>query len=218
MLLAGVGQAQANGPAERLFVDRFERFNDGVTWDDGYYNGAWRTVFTGYGKVGIGVDGSKVIRQRPMASTAYNETHASLVVSTERFGDVDLRARMRTVRQLRQNDAPKMWETAWLLWHYADNKHFYYLVLKPNGWELGKEDPAYPGAQRFLATGSERKFPVGRWYEVRVVHVGNQVTVFVDGEELVRFTDTERPYRGGAIGLYNEDAEVVFDDIIVRAP
>ena len=28
-------------------------------------------------------------------------------------------------------------------------------ALKPNGLELGKEDPAYPGAQRFLVTLSQ---------------------------------------------------------------
>ena len=203
---------------QRLLVDRFERFTAGTSWDDGTYNGTWRTVFTGYGSVGIGVDGSKVITQKPQVSTSYNETHASLVTSTATFTDVNLTARMRTVRQLRTGDAPKPWETAWLLWNYTDNYHFYYIVLKPNGWELGKEDPAYPGAQRFLATGSDKTFPVGKWYTVNVVQVGNRMTVSVDGEELVSFTDNERPYRGGGIGLYNEDAEVAFDDIIVKAP
>ena len=31
-----------------------------------------------------------------------------------------------------------------MLWRFLDDNHFYYLVLKPNGWEIGKADPAYP--------------------------------------------------------------------------
>jgi hypothetical protein len=121
---------------------------------------------------------------------------------------------MRTVRQLRTGSAPNPWEAAWALWHYTDNEHFYYVILKPNGWELGKEDPAYPGAQRFLATG-ESPFPIGPTYTVRVRQIGNVTTVWADGRQLVSFTDNERPYRSGAIGLYNEDAEVEFDGVSV---
>ena len=69
------------------------------------------------------------------------------------FTDIDMTTTLGTVRQVRNGPA-NPWEVAWLLWHYTDDQHFYSIVLKPNGWELGKEDPAYPGAQRFLATGA----------------------------------------------------------------
>jgi hypothetical protein len=111
-------------------------------------------------------------------------------------------ANILTRHQLR-TPVPNPWEVAWVLWHYTDDTHFYYLALKPNGWELGKEDPAYPGAQRYLATGSDRKFPIGSWYSTTIVQRGAVIT----------FTDGQRPYRSGHAGLYNEDADVRFDRI-----
>lgn len=187
----------------------------GVLWRDGQTYGAWRSDFNGYGATKVRVLDQRVLSQRPKAATRPSQTHASLVTTRRRFGTIDVSAQLRTVRQLRTGSRPNPWEVAWVLWNYRDNVHFYYLVLKPNGWELGKEDPAYPGAQRFLATGSG-SFPVGRWHGVRIRQVGNVITVWADGVRLTRFRDTERPYLTGRVGLYNEDAEVHFRRIVVR--
>ena len=205
------------GPSDVAFSDDMEGFGVTRGWVDGGRYGGWVDVFNGYGWAGIDVDGSKVLAAAPAASTRPDETHAALIRSGATFGDIDVTVRMKTVRQLR-TPQPNSWETTWFLWHYADNVHFYYLVLKPNGWELGKEDPAYPGAQRFLATGSSPTFPVGRWNSVRVRQVGNTMAVDVDGVPLASFVDNERPYTGGAIALYSEDAEVRFDDVVVKRP
>jgi hypothetical protein len=120
---------------------------------------------------------------------------------------------MRTVEQLRAVD-PNPWEVAWFVWSFKDSVHFYYMALKPNGWELGKADPSYPGAQRFLATGSSR-FPIGVWHNLRVRQVGNVATIWANGERLIRYQDVERPYLKGRIGLYNEDASVQFRRVVV---
>lgn len=197
------------------FSDNFEGYGANESWADGSSHGGWRSVFNGYGTMGTTVDGSKVLTQSPQASTSSGETHASLAVTTQSFGDIDMTMRVRTVRQLR-TPTPNAWETAWVLWDYSDNTHFTYLALKPNGWELGKEDSAYPGAQRFLASGADRKFPVGAWYTVRVRKIGSTVTVWVDGTQLTAFTDSERPYLSGSVGIYNEDAEIHADDVSVR--
>jgi hypothetical protein len=122
---------------------------------------------------------------------------------------MSIEVRMRTTRQLRRPQ-PNPWEVGWLLWHYQDDTHFYYLALKPNGWELGKEDPAYPGNQRYLATGSSPDFALGRWYVVRVSQHGPAIGVTVDGKSLVRVTDTQDPYLSGRVGLYAEDASATF--------
>jgi hypothetical protein len=45
---------------------------------------------------------------------------------------------MWTERRLR-GDRANPWDAAWLVWRYTDDQHFYYLVLKPDGFELGKE-------------------------------------------------------------------------------
>lgn len=195
--------------------DGFGSLPVGPEWQDGHAYGGWRSQFDGWGTTAVkDVAGRPVLSQRPRPATQVDGTDASLVTSTREFGDLDLRVRLRTVDQLRTPE-PNPWEVAWVIWHYTDNTHFYYLALKPNGWELGKEDPAYPGAQRFLATGSTPRFPVGAWYDVRVRQVGDATTVWVDGLRLTAHRDTERPYRRGAVGLYNEDADVQFRDVSV---
>ncbi|MCA6091783.1 calcium-binding protein [Streptomyces sp. SCA3-4] len=180
-------------------------------WAEGSVHGPWRSVFDGHGE-NIGRHDGLALSPKP--SQVPEETHAGLIVSTQQYTDVDYRARMRTVAQLR-TPKPNPWEVPWLVWGYMDPEHFYYITLKPNGWELGKRDPAYPGGQRFLATGSER-FPVGKWSDVRVGQRGARMEVSVDGRGLVAYEDKERPYLRGNVGAYTEDARVVFSDMSAR--
>ena len=130
-------------------------------------------------------------------------------------GDLTLQVAATTSRQLRVGSAPQPWEVAWVLWHYVDNSHFYYFIPKPNGWELGKADPAYSGAQRFLATGTTPAFALGTWHQITVTQSGQTIQVSANGMPVVTFTDRERPYSSGRIGLYSEDAEVYFDNVSV---
>jgi hypothetical protein len=216
------------GPAylgDVLFAEDFESLQLDTNWSEGAQYGQWNTVYTGFGTVGIENDQTNVLMESPKAATTPGESHAALVVSVPTFGDLDLTVQMKTVMQLRTNSnspfngasAPNPWEVAWLLWHYTDNVHFYYIALKTNGWELGKEDPNYNGNQRFLTSGSVG-YPPGVWNTVRVRQVGNSITVFVDGAQLTSFVDDERPYTSGSIGLYTEDAYVHFDNVMVSNP
>nr|WP_237519326.1 DUF1080 domain-containing protein [Streptomyces sp. HUCO-GS316] len=177
-------------------------------WADGSTHGRWFSVFNGHG-TNAGDDDALTLSPSPAEDPG--TTHAGLVVSTTSYADLRYDARMRTERQLRDPD-PNPWEVPWLVWAYTDPEHFYYITLKPNGWELGKRDPAYPGGQRFLATGHET-YPVGRWYAVRVEQRGAVLVVRVDGKRLVTFTDTERPYTAGKVGAYTEDATVSFEGL-----
>jgi hypothetical protein len=216
----GTGSGSDGGttsPPPSLFSDNFEALPIGMDWADGSAHGAWTDVFNGFGTVGIEQAETHVLGQVPQVSTSAGETHSSLVTTNQSFGDLDLTLRMKTVAQLRTSQ-PNPWEVAWVFWHYTDNVHFYYLSLKPNGWELGKEDPAYPGAQRFLANASSPSFPVGMWNTVRVRQVGNSMSVYANGQLLTTFVDSERPYLSGSIGLYNEDSHAQFDDVQVQAP
>lgn len=98
-----------------------------------------------------------------------------------------LSANIVTTAQLRNKDntpptkdnptsEPNPWEVGWLLWCFSpdpthpydpsptsnSNFRFYALVLKPNGWEVSKQDPSYKGGQRFLKSNDAkdpRKFP-----------------------------------------------------------
>lgn len=96
-------------------------------------------------------------------------------------------ANIVTTAQLRNKDntpptpqnptsEPNPWEVGWLLWCFSpdpthpydpsptsnSNFRFYALCLKPNGWEVSKQDPSYKGGQRFLKSNTDtdpRKFP-----------------------------------------------------------
>lgn len=195
--------------------------------------GAWTGVYTG-GELGVEVDGSRVHFQKSRPSKRPGETHADMVVSSHVFdGDIDVQVRIKTVAQLRQGSAPNPWEVAWFGWGYQRAEQFYYFVGKPNGWELGKvddsrRDPAgpecdwpayrncrYRGAQRFLATGNAPTFPVGTWYQLRVVQSGSTIEVFVNGKKLTAFTDDDNVLSRGRLVLYNEDSWARFDDLQV---
>jgi hypothetical protein len=212
LLLAGVGAAAVR-PETIGFADTAVD----LPWQPGNWYGPWYSVYTGYGvtRVVRTPSGSHALSLSPRAAAKPDETYAALVRTRRRWGDLDFRARVRSVAQLR-TPSPNPWETAWVLWHYGGRARFYSFVPKPNGWELGKEDPAYPGSQRYLATSATPKFPLGRWYTVRVRQQGATMTVWVDNRRIVTFTDRERPYRSGPIGLYTEDASVLFGAVTVR--
>ena len=203
---------------EMLLADGFETLDPGEQWRDGQRYGQWRADYAGYGTTTIVAgDGRHQLSMSPGVASDANTTHGSLVTTLKQFDDIDLTAQLQTERQLRPQD-PNPWEVAWLVWHYADDHHFYSIVLKPNGWELGKEDPDYPGSQRFLATGTTPLFPIGQLHTVRVRQVGNEINVWANGILLTTYKDTERPYGRGSIGLYSEDAHVYFDSVVVRRP
>lgn len=221
--LAAIGSRQpddeaveSNPDAEQsVLVENFETYRAGRPWRDGDRHGHWRAVYDGYGTTRISTEGGHRLTMSPRSASDPEVTHGGLVTTVKEFDDVDVTIQMRTVRQLRSG-APNSWEVAWLLWHYTDDLHFYSIVLKPNGWELGKEDPAYRGAQRYLATGDTPMFPIGEQHTVRVRQVKNSVTVWANGKLLATYTDNERPYSRGRIGLYTEDAQVAFDGVVVR--
>ncbi|MDO4899620.1 hypothetical protein [Actinomyces sp.] len=174
----------------------------------------WRLVFDGYGAASCN---SQTVTLSPAVATRADETHAGLATSetvTVEAGRVTVcRATLLTRKQLRRGGAPNPWEVAWLLWSYQDNDHFYALVLKPNGWEVSKQNPAYPGKQQFLASGATPDFAVGRTYQVTVrvdtTASGEVVTdIAVDGEDLVTISDTDAPYSFGPVAAYTEDAAI----------
>jgi hypothetical protein len=187
---------------------------DAGLWTEGSRHGRWRTVFTGFGTV-TGEDTQVTLTPQPPEDGS-TSTHAGLVVTQDSYAEVTISARIRTRQQLR-SPAPNPWEVGWLIWHYTGPERFYALALKPNGWELTKQDPSYPGGQRFLATGTSSAFPVGQWHEVSVVQLGSVIKVSANGRQLASFTDAERPYLAGRVGLYTEDAQVDFTDVQINS-
>jgi hypothetical protein len=216
LITAGIFSFLIFGGSEfaRELNDNFESYKT-ETWKENNDEGNWHLQFNGYGKTGVEKEGlNKVSYLMPKTAGSGNETHSSLITSIKNFSDIDLSLRMKTIEQLRSSK-PNPWETGWITWNYKDLTHFYYFILKTNGWELGKEDPAYPGAQRFLKTGAKPSLKIGVWNDIRVIQQGAGISVYVDGKLVTTFTDTERPYTDGKIGLYGEDAHVMFDDVVV---
>lgn len=178
----------------------------------------WLTAFNGYGSTSVaGTGAALAVSVAPERAAAASTSHAALVVTARSYGDLALTLRLRTDQQLRTGPAghPNPWEVAWVLWHYTSDDRFYALTLEPTGWELSKQDPSYPGGERFLASGLAPRFPPGTTYTVGVTQVGNQITVSADGRLLARYTDRSDPYTGGAVGLYTEDARATFDHIAI---
>lgn len=171
----------------------------------------WQTIFTGYGQVKIHREN---ILLKPKSSVVANETHAALVVGPKRQNPIKYQISVKTLSQLRKKSQPNPWEVGWVIWHYSDNEHFYYFILKPNGWELGKRDPAYSGGQRFLATGSKKIFPINKKYAIKIIQQKKQIKVYLGKKLIVKYQDQESPYQNGRIGVYAEDAKVRYSDII----
>ncbi len=176
----------------------------------------WYSVFNGYGRTTLtGSGAQQVITLSPGQAPSRSDTHAALVLTKAWYQDFVAVTQVRTVRQLRRGAAgrPNPWEVGWVVWHYTSNRRFYALTLEPTGWVLSKQDPAYRGSERFLASGRFPRFRVGVPHRVGIVQLGNQITVSADGHRLTQFTDTQQPYLSGGFGVYSEDSEARFTHI-----
>lgn len=213
-----IATVPAGAATSAPFTESFAWAKAGTPWNEGQSYGRWQDIYNGHGRVTRSNDprlGSD-LSLTPAVATSRSATHSALVISQTSFGNATTSLSVRTLGQLRKGTTPNPWEVGWVLWHYRDTRHFYYLLLKPNGWEFGKRDPGYPGGQRFLATGRTR-FPVGSWNSVSIRQVGGAITVSANGHPLASRVDGQRPYLSGRLGLYTEDASAVFTRISVRS-
>jgi hypothetical protein len=173
------------------------------------YGPNWYLGYNGYGTVSASARDTKFVLE-PRTSTTPSQTHAAVVLSTKTYRNLNYTVKLTTNRQLRRNSRANSWEVGWFLWDYTDDNHFYYLLLKPNGWELGQENPHYAGDQRYLLTKSTPTYRIGHQYTVRIVQSGATIKAYVDGKLLLTYTDTKHPYYSGHIGLYDEDSVTEF--------
>ncbi len=193
-------------------VENFSSYTQNLCFPDGTTFGQWTSTYNGYGCTQIKTASSQTyLDESPKASTSASETHASLVLGQSHSGPIAFNTLLTTFKQLRTGSAPNPWEVAWVVWNYTDDNHFYYFTPKTNGWELGKEDPAYPGSQRFLADSSSPSYPIGPWYKISIFQdSNNKISAYVNDQLITTFTDTQTPYTSGRPGFYNEDSHVGF--------
>lgn len=173
----------------------------------------WQIVYTGYGTVQIE---NGQLMMAPKAATQASETHAPLVVAGDTaWKDYIFSVKINTTKQLRTGSTPNPWEVGWVIFRYVDAQNFYYFINKPNGIELGK---LVAGQQKFLYTAGTPKLTIGQWNNYKVTLKGNNIKITIDGTQVVNFTDTTASsFLNGKIGLYNEDAKVYYDDVVVTA-
>jgi predicted small lipoprotein YifL len=210
------GADQGDTPDARQatsFSENWTELSTAGLWGEGDVYGRWTDQWNGYGSISVvgATAGGDALALAPLAATPAD--HSALVTTSVPLTTFSAAVTLTTLQQL--SASPNPWEVGWVLWGFSDNTHFYAFTPQPNGWELSKEDPAYAGSQRFLATGSSPKFPVGATYTVAIVQAGATMTLSVNGTQIVQFTDKERPYLSGNLGLYTEESLVQYGAITV---
>jgi hypothetical protein len=169
-------------------------------------NGAWTSWW------GTTSTANGVYRLSSQPPTSPSETHSALLTSTASWGDGTLAYTATTLQQLRQGSAPNPWEVAWSMFRFRDLQDYYYFILKPNGFELGKKQGS--DAQVFLVTGPTPRLQIGRSNRIVISAIGARIRVSVDGVQVLDYTDPQ-PLGAGSVGLYEEDASVQFDHLSV---
>jgi hypothetical protein len=185
-------------------------------------NGEWKNVYSGYGSTGVkAVDGRIVFYLSPMASTSAAQTLAALVKSTDKFCDFSMQVDMNTVKPLRKGSPANTWEVGWLFFRYTDTFHYYWLLVKPNGIELGKKDcdtcsdPVE--GQKYLVTKSTPTLKFNTWNKVKVDMIGNNIKVYWNGNLVIDYVDRAMSPKlaSGNIAMYSEDAYVLYNGMAV---
>ena len=205
--------------------DDFENYGT-YTLSDGQTspNGKWHVAYTGFGSVGVQQDpntGNHYFFEQPKTATSRSETHASMVLTTQQYSDFEMDIDAKTVAQLRQNNSPNPWETAWIFWHYTDEFHYYALTLKTNGIQIEKKDNNNhdDSAEIYLKFSNAPKLELDNWVHIKLRVIGTHITLWADGNQVLDFTDkipSSDVMSSGNIGLYNEDAKVNFDNVSIK--
>lgn len=203
ILVASLGlfpiATQALDSSQIILADRF----DTTLW-------RWKIL---WGKVAIvKTNGNQVLSLSSTRPIRPNQTFSALAISRKTASNFSYTVTTKTVKHLRLNNSPNPWEVGWLFFRYRDLKNYYYLILKPNGYELGKKHGS--DDQIFLVTGETPKLRLNQNYRLKVVAKGATIKVFVDDVKIIDFKDSQ-PILSGAVGLYEEDAHVYFDNILV---
>jgi hypothetical protein len=86
-------------------------------------------------------------------------------------------------------------------------------------WNIAPTSNPFPtgslvGRQR-VAKGSELVSEPGRWYQAKLRAVEGDVTVWIDGQEILRYTDS-KPLAAGHIGLQHNQGRAAFRNIEIR--
>lgn len=145
--------------------------------------------------------------------TKPSETHSALITSKQTWLNQTISFTTTTLAQLRTGSAPNPWEVGWVMFRFRDPSNYYYFIVKPNGFELGKKQGS--DAQIFLATGNLPTQVIGAPQRVVVQTQGANIQISVNGAPVVNYTDRNPLLSPGSVGLYEEDSHVLFNSFSV---
>jgi len=218
-----------------ILYDNFEGSNYNLTEHGVSPNGKWSSVFNGYGASGVKTEeggggknislsnNNKIFFLSPAISASKNQTHASLVTTTRQFANFELLIDTNTVKQLREKSTPGPGEAAWVLFRYTDVFHYYWVLLKPTGIELGKKDcntcKDTKEGQIFLFTSDKQKLHFGKWSRWDILVTGNHIVITIDNHKAINYIDPTMSNKLsiGKIGLYSEDSLAYFDNVYITS-
>jgi hypothetical protein len=174
----------------------------------------WTTLYTGYGSVKWDNTG---VTFAPMQSTEHGETHACMILKNNTsLKDFSVKFKAKTTKQLRLGSIPNAWECFWFSFNYVSTpdgkKRSNYLVLKPNGIEVGTMGGEID--QVFLFTASSPKLVIGEFNNYELRKLDKNLILIIDGQVVLNKTFDNLYDQAGTFGLYSEDAECVVESVI----
>jgi len=168
----------------------------------------WHVAYDGFGAVRF----QSGVLLKPRAIASESGTHAALVLSkNEKQKDFLVRIKYQNQKAHRL-PASNSWEVFWLMFNYQAsglNKKTNYLILKPNGIELGKAWGKVD--QEFLKTDTSFKFQFDQDILVELMKKGQRIKAVVNQKDVFEYQDKggrKLFQTNGQFGLYTEDADV----------
>lgn len=125
------------------------------------------------------------------------------------YKDLDLRVRIKA-------NSGQVDQGGGLVWRCKDENNYY--ICRINPLEDNFRVYKVVDGKRSQLQSIELKAETGRWYHLRAVMVGDQITCYVDGKKYLEVKD-DTFKDAGLVGLWTKaDASSSFDDLAVFAP
>jgi uncharacterized membrane protein YkoI len=125
------------------------------------------------------------------------------------YKDLDLRVRIR-------GDTGKEDQGGGLIWRAKDENNYY--ICRINPLEDNFRVYKVVDGKRSQLQSTKFKPDTGKWYQVRAVMIGDQITCYVDGKQYLDVKD-DTFKDAGVIGLWTKaDASSSFDNLAVFTP
>jgi hypothetical protein len=126
------------------------------------------------------------------------------VMEEGKYKDVDLSVAFKAV-------AGEKDQGGGLVWRYQDQDNYY--IARMNPLEDNFRVYKVVAGKRIMLQSKDVKAPQGQWHTLRVVHTGNKIQCYLNGQLLLEATDDTLP-QAGWIGLWTKaDAQTYFADI-----